>query len=132
MLDLGLLDTEPVKIGENKISPRDLFHTVVAPKIDFPEDKDLVVLRAVCKGKRNGKDTEITLDIMDFHDDETGFTAMERTTAYPASIVAIMLAKGEIQKGSISLESGIDGAKFVTELRRRGIKLSEVEKTMIS
>jgi len=132
MLDLGLLDTDPVKVGENKISPRDLFHTVVAPKIDFPEDKDLVVLRAVCKGKRNGKDTEITLDIMDFHDDETGFTAMERTTAYPASIVAIMLAKGEIQKGSISLENGIDGAKFVTELRRRGIKLSEVEKTMIS
>ncbi|RYX94946.1 saccharopine dehydrogenase [bacterium] len=39
MLDLGLLDTEPVKVGNVEVSPRDLFHKVVAPKIDFPEDK---------------------------------------------------------------------------------------------
>src|SRR5690606_618993 len=50
MLELGLLDTEPVKVGEAMISPRDVFHSVVAPKIDFPDDKDLVVLRTTCKG----------------------------------------------------------------------------------
>lgn len=126
MLDLGLLDTEPVQVGDVKVSPRDVFHTVVAPKIDFPEDKDLVVLRSICKGTKDGKPTTITLDIMDFHDDETGFTAMERTTAYPASIVAIMMAKGQVKKGAVKLEEGIDGSIFVSELVKRGIKLSEV------
>ncbi|MFN8576075.1 MAG: saccharopine dehydrogenase C-terminal domain-containing protein [Candidatus Sericytochromatia bacterium] len=129
MLDLGLLDTNPVKLGENEVSPRDLFHKVVAPKIDFPEDKDLVVLRTTCKGTKDGKNVELTYDIMDFHDDATGFTAMERTTAYPASIVAIMMAKGQTDKGSISLESAIDGAKFVDELKKRDIKLTETVRT---
>lgn len=128
MLDLGLLDTEPVKVGDAEVSPRDLFHTVVAPKIDFPEDKDLVVIRAVCKGKKDGLDMELEYEIIDFHDDKTGFTAMERTTAYPASIVAIMNARGETPKGAVSLEVGVDGTKFVTELRKRDIKLSEIEK----
>jgi lysine 6-dehydrogenase len=126
MLDLGLLDTEPVQVGDVQVSPRDVFHTVVAPKIDFPEDKDLVVLRSICKGTKDGKPTTVTLDIMDFHDDETGFTAMERTTAYPASIIAIMMAKGQVKKGAVKLEEGIDGSIFVSELVKRGIKLSEV------
>ncbi len=129
MLELGLLDTEEVKVGGIKVSPRDVFHTVVAPKIDFPEDKDLVVLRATCKGLKEGKKVSLTYDIMDFHDDETGFTAMERTTAYPASIVAIMMAKGEVAKGAVSLEVGIPGEHFVNELRKRGIKLTETIKT---
>jgi lysine 6-dehydrogenase len=129
MLDLGLLDTTPVKIGETEVSPRDVFHKVVAPKIDFPEDKDLVVLRTTCKGKKDGKNIELTYDIMDFHDDVTGFTAMERTTAYPASIVAIMMAKGQTEKGSISLESAIPGDKFVEELKKRDIKLTETVRT---
>lgn len=129
MLDLGLLDTQPVKVGDAEVSPRDLFHKVVAPKLDFPEDKDLVVLRTTCIGKKDGNKVELTYDIMDFHDDATGFTAMERTTAYPASIVAIMMAKGQTEKGSISLESAIPGDTFVDELKKRDIKLTETIRT---
>ncbi|MBC7472803.1 MAG: saccharopine dehydrogenase NADP-binding domain-containing protein, partial [Candidatus Sericytochromatia bacterium] len=129
MLDLGLLDTKPVQIKGMSISPRDVFHTVVAPKIDFPEDKDLVVLRSTCKGLKDGKKVELVHEIIDFHDDQTGFTAMERTTAFPASIVAIMLAKGQVDRGAISLETGVDGTIFVEELKKRGIKLTETVKT---
>lgn len=129
MLDLGLLDTTPVKVGDISVSPRELFHQVVAPKIDFPQDKDLVVLRTKCIGQKAGKKVELTYDIMDFHDDETNFTAMERTTAYPASIIAIMMAKNQVKKGAISLELAIPGDKFVQELKKRNIKLTETIKT---
>jgi hypothetical protein len=50
---------------------------------------------------------------------------MERTTAFPASIVCLMMAGGEIAPGAIPLELAVDGAKFVAELKRRGIPFSE-------
>lgn len=131
MLELGLLDTNPVQIGDVSVSPREVFHKVVAPKIDFPEDKDLVVIRTTCKGIKNSKKTELTYEIMDFHDDVTGFTAMERMTAYPASIISIMMAKNQTPKGAVSLEIAVDGELFVTELRKRGIKISEVATTIV-
>ncbi|GIW22149.1 MAG: saccharopine dehydrogenase [Candidatus Sericytochromatia bacterium] len=128
MLDLGLLDVEPVIINDVKVSPRDVFHKVVAPKIDFPEDKDLVVLRTTCKGLKDNRKTEYTFEIIDFFDDKTGFTAMERTTAFPASIVAIMIAQNKIEKGVISLEKAVSGKLFVKELLKRDIKLKETIK----
>lgn len=128
MLDLGLLDTEPVIINGNKLSPRDIFHKVVSPKIDFPEDKDLVVLRTICKGIKDNKKVEYTFEIIDFYDEKTGFTAMERTTAFPSSIVAIMIAEGKVPKGVVSLEVAVSGKAFVDELLKRGIKVKEIIK----
>lgn len=125
MLDLGLLDIQPININGNEISPRDVFHKVVAPKIDFPEDKDLVVLRTTCKGVKDNKNIEYTFEIIDFYDDKTGFTAMERTTAFPASIVAIMIAQNNVKKGAISLENAVSGKLFVKELSKRDIKIKE-------
>ena len=65
------------------------------------------------------------LEIVDYYDDETGFTAMERTTGWHASIVAIMMAKGETPRGARPLEVAVPGAAFVRELKLRGIKLTE-------
>lgn len=123
VMDLGLLDLEPIEVKGVKVIPRDLFHAVVEPKITFPEDKDLVVLRVICKGELEGKLSKIQLDIMDFYDEVTGFTAMERTTAYPASIVLIMITQGKTEKGVIPLEKAIDPFEFITELSKRDIKL---------
>jgi len=123
MLDLGLLDMEPVEINGIRIIPRSLFHKVVTPKILFPDDKDLVVLRVMCSGIKNEDEIKITYDLMDFQDDN--FSAMERTTGFAASIVAIMLANGEVDKGVIPLEkTGIEN-NFVKELLKRGFNLTE-------
>jgi lysine 6-dehydrogenase len=62
---------------------------------------------------------------MDFYDEETGFTAMERTTGCDISIVAIMMANGQTKKGSVPLELAISSSDFVHELSRRGISVSE-------
>ena len=34
--ELGLLDLEPVKLGERHVVPRELFHTLLEPKITAP------------------------------------------------------------------------------------------------
>jgi len=50
---------------------------------------------------------------------------MMRTTAFPASIIAQMMANGEVlEKGAIPQEKAINPERFVAELERRNIKMS--------
>jgi saccharopine dehydrogenase-like NADP-dependent oxidoreductase len=49
-----------------------------------------------------------------------------RTTAFPASIIAQMMAKGEvIARGATPQEKAIDAKKFVSELERRNVRIQE-------
>jgi lysine 6-dehydrogenase len=60
---------------------------------------------------------------MDFYDEETGFTAMERTTGWDAAIVAGMMARGQTARGAVPVELAVPPDLFVQELARRGIDL---------
>lgn len=124
MRDLGLLELDPVQVGEQQVVPRELFHAVVKDKIDFPEDHDLVVLRTTCRGLKDGQPLSIEYTLIDYHDEATGFSAMSRTTGFPASIVAIMMAQGRAVKGGVPLEKAIPAGPFLEELARRGIHVA--------
>ena len=63
--------------------------------------------------------------MLDYYDDETKFSAMERTTGWSASIVAIMMAQGETPRGAKALEIAVPSHLFVKELEQRGIKLTK-------
>ncbi|MFX1369783.1 MAG: saccharopine dehydrogenase C-terminal domain-containing protein, partial [Promethearchaeota archaeon] len=95
------------------------------PKVSFPEDKDMVVIRIICKGKHNGRPAEAQVDVMDFYDEETGFTSMERTTGWSIAIVASMMADCRARKGAVPLELAISSPEFVQELHRRGIDVKK-------
>jgi lysine 6-dehydrogenase len=128
--DLGFLDLDPVPVGRAgetpvPVVPREVFHALARRKLSFPDDPDLAILRVRCSGVKDGKRAEVTLEVIDRFDPETGFTAMERTTGFPASIVCLMMARGEIARGAVPLELAVDGARFVAELRRRGIPFTE-------
>ncbi len=122
--DLGLWDLTPLKIGDKEIVPRDVFHALFEPKVVIPGEKDLVVIKIKCTGKKNGKEMAVVVNLMDFYDDSTGFTAMERTTGWDAAIVAEMMAQNKIPKGAIPVEKAVPGTYFVEELKKRGIEVS--------
>ena len=68
----------------------------------------------------------LTYDIIDKHDPTTGLSAMMRTTAFPASIIAQMMARGDVlERGATPQEKAIDSEKFVAELTRRNINIVE-------
>ncbi len=125
MHDLGLFSDKEIDIGGVKIVPRRVLQAVFEPMVTFPGAKDVVAVRIKCVGKKNGEPTEVVLDVVDWYDDETQFTAMERTTGWHASIVAIMMAKHETPRGAKPLEVAVLGPSFVSQMRRRGIKLTE-------
>lgn len=122
--DLGLFGREPVQVGEVSVVPRDFYHTLLAPKIDFPEDRDVIVLRVEVKGQHHGQAKTVVVDMIDFHDPETNFRAMERTTGWPAAIVAQMQARGQVQPGAIPLEIAVPPVPFLDEVRKRQFQLS--------
>ncbi len=123
--DLGLFGRSPVTVGETSVTPREFYHALLQPKIDFPEDRDVVVLRVQCDGHDGGRSKRVTLDLMDFHDPATGFRAMERTTGWPAAIVAQMQARGQVPAGAIPLEQAVRPGPFLAELRRRPFALTQ-------
>jgi lysine 6-dehydrogenase len=123
--DLGLWDLDPIAVGNQQIIPRDVFHALFEPKVTYPEDKDMVLVRVKAIGKKNGQDAEALVQLIDYFDEQTGFTAMERTTGWSAAIVAQMMARGDTPRGSGGVESMVPARLFVEELRRRGFDLSE-------
>jgi lysine 6-dehydrogenase len=123
ILDLGLLDEEPVDVQGVKVSPREVFHTVVPKKIEFPNDRDLVVLRTICRGISNGRPQTLTYDLIDFHDEATGFSAMERSTAFPAALVLMLSVRDKNKKGVVPLETGLDNDLFMSEIGQLGLKI---------
>jgi len=125
LLDLGFFEQEPVDVKGSKVVPRQLSHVLLTKKIDFPKDPDLVVLRVTAVGRRNGKKATMVMDVMDFEDKKTGFTAMERDTGFPAAIVAHHLVRGLAPKGAVSLELAIDPELFLNDFLKRGIPYSE-------
>jgi lysine 6-dehydrogenase len=93
--------------------------------VKLPGEKDVVALCVRCVGRKDDRPAEVILEMLDYYDDETRFSAMERTTGWSASIVAIMMAQGETPRGAKPLEIAVQGHLFVKELEQRGIKLTK-------
>lgn len=125
LLELGLLDAAPVTVGPNSIRPRDVTAACLIPRLTFKGDKDLVILRVWGEGRKAGKAKRVQYDVLDYGDEATGFTAMERTTAYPAALVAQMMAAGETMRGAIPLETAVPARAHVDRLKTWGIAIQE-------
>ncbi|MCR4405529.1 MAG: saccharopine dehydrogenase NADP-binding domain-containing protein [Anaerolineae bacterium] len=123
--DLGLWDLHPIRVGAVEVVPRDVFHALFEPRVTIPGERDLVVIRVRAVGQKDGQEAEAVVELVDFFDEVTGFTAMERTTGWDAAIVVAMMARGETPRGAGSVETFVPPAAFVSELRQRGFNLSE-------
>jgi lysine 6-dehydrogenase len=123
--DLGLWGLKPVRASRVEVVPRDVFHALFEPKVSFHGDKDIVIVRAKAVGKKDGRDAEAVVEVIDYFDEVTGFTAMERCTGWSAAIVAEMMASGQTPRGAAGVETQVPARPFVEGLRRRGINVTE-------
>ncbi|HVE56973.1 MAG TPA: saccharopine dehydrogenase C-terminal domain-containing protein [Pyrinomonadaceae bacterium] len=125
MIDLGLCSSEEILVDYARITPRKVFGELLTRHLPADEP-DYVLVRLEFVGKRGGETKKLRYDIVDRQDEQTGLSAMMRTTAFPASIIAQMMAKGEVlMRGATPQEKAIDSEKFVAELARRNIVIKE-------
>ncbi len=116
VLDLGLLDLQPVTVKGQQVVPRDVFHAVVEPLLRSDDPRDVVLLRVIV----DGKNERLEMELIDTYDPETGFTAMQRTTGFGAAMVGIMLAEGAFPPGTIRLEQQVDAEAYLAAMQARG------------
>lgn len=125
MIDLGLCSSEEILVDYAKITPRKVFGELLTRHLPADEP-DYVLVRLEFVGKKDGETKRLRYDIVDKQDETTGLSAMMRTTAFPASIIAQMMASGDVlQRGATPQEKAIDAEKFVAELARRNIVIKE-------
>lgn len=121
--DLGLFELTPIQVDGVDVIPRHVFHALFEPKIRADVVKDVAIVRVRAVGTKNGRPAECVIDVVDYFDEKTGFTAMQRCTGWHLSIVAGMQARGETPKGSVPLEIAVAGDSFVREARKRDFKI---------
>lgn len=120
LLDMGMLDEDIVDVGGGmQVAPRALLHRLLEQRLSFPGGRDLVVLR--CAARAAEGDRTLSLEIFDRFDETTGFTAMERTTAWSATACAHAVAEGVVEPGPRPLEQAIDPHDYVRRLVQRDI-----------
>jgi lysine 6-dehydrogenase len=124
--ELGLLDLEPVDVKGQKIVPRDLFVSVVGPKLTKPTGKDILALRVTVKGTKGGKLATRQFDLIDKYDEQHGISAMMRTTGYSLSITGQMQVRGEVAPPGVwTPDECMPAARYIEELRKRGMDVRE-------
>ena len=123
MFELGCFD-EYVRLNNGEmVEPRPLLRSLMEDRLAFPGVHDLVVLRCTVSGRNNHQPCTRTYNLFDRHDEATGFTAMERTTAFPAALCAYMQAQKLVKPGARPLEVAIPMEQYLEELPAHGINI---------
>ena len=122
--DAGLIGLNPVEVDGVPVVPRHVLHKLIEPQIVAQTgDQDLVVIRIIARGRKDGQEKEYTIDLFDRYDETTGFTDMERTTGWHAAIMVGFIARGQTPRGGVPVELAVPGPLFVEEFRKRGFDL---------
>jgi lysine 6-dehydrogenase len=123
--ELGLLSLDPVDVKGMKVVPRDVVVATMGPRLRKPAGRDLVALRVIVTGSKNGVPRTLSWELVDRYDEEHGISAMMRTTGYSLSITGQMQARGEITPPGVHTpDESIPPQRYIEELARRGIRIA--------
>ena len=124
--DLGLLELEPIDVKGVRVSPRDVAVAAMGPRLTKPKSHDLVALRVIAKGQKDGKDKTINFELIDCYDEKRGISAMMRTTGFSLSITGQMQVRGEVKPAGVHTpDECIPAEKYISELAKRGVAIRE-------
>lgn len=131
MRESGLLSLDPIDVGGVSVRPRDVLAKLLFPKWTYDEgEADLTVMRVVAEGRsREGARVRHTWDLLDRYDPVTHLRSMSRTTAFPATIVARMLARGEYREPGVHPPEDLGAMPGVldsvlAQLAERGVRFT--------
>ena len=127
MKKLGFLSEEPINGLPDEVSPIEMVAKVLEPQLRYKDgEKDLCIMVNKFTGLRKGKHHTLTTSLLIEKDLATGLMAMSMGVAYPACIVAEMIANKEItKKGVLSPATDVPCDGFMDRLKKRDIHITE-------
>ncbi len=125
--ELGLLGETPVIVDGASVVPKRFLDALLYPRVRLePGEHDLALLRVEAVGTRAGRPRRLRVEMVDRWSD--GFTAMARTTGFTASVVARMIARGEIAARGVqrpeAVVAGATADHLLRELGGHGIRVT--------
>jgi lysine 6-dehydrogenase len=123
---LGLLSNEPITVKGQQVVPRDLFIAAATPSLRKPDGHDLVALRVVVSGEKDGAPASTTFDLLDWYDREHRISAMMRTTGFSLSLTAQLQAEGKTPRGVLTPDEAVPFREYVDGLARHGVVINEL------
>lgn len=132
--DLGLLSSERLQFGSEKISPYEFLSKVLSLRQASMADparpvRDVTCVLVRCVGTRDGEDAHLTRWIKAQARGDWNACATHYATGYPAALAALWLARGKVSRpGFWPPEACVDPEAFFEELHRkagRWIQLSD-------
>jgi len=124
--DLGLLEKTPIMVDGVSVAPRSVFAAAAEPRLTFPGEPDVIVMRVVVEGTRDGKRRRIAFEMLDKADTKRGVSAMMRTTAYPTAAAALMIARGQVPfRGVAAMERALPAEAFIREVAKHELKIRQ-------
>jgi lysine 6-dehydrogenase len=127
LIECGLLENKPINYHDQPITPREFVSSVLSDRLALGEERDMTLLRVEVSGKKGGKLTRQRYQMIDHYDSRHGTTSMARTTAFPCSIAAQILASGKISRtGLVPPELAFKEdlrIEFLDYLAERGMKI---------
>src|SRR5262245_12773179 len=98
--EAGFFSKDPVLAGDRMIRPLDVTAALLFPQWIFEDgEPDVTILRVAVAGGTDAGRARFTWDLIDRYDAATGLRSMSRTTAFPATIVAQLIADGALPAG---------------------------------
>jgi saccharopine dehydrogenase-like NADP-dependent oxidoreductase len=124
---LGLLSDEPLKGLDCAVTPHQFMVKLLEPRLQYLDDeKDVVAMYNFFAGIKDGRPKTLKTGLVIERDLESGLYGMSLGVGFPASIVAQMIASGEIKKtGVLNPALHVPYDRFMAALAERGIVVME-------
>jgi len=124
---LGLLSDESVQGLDCAVTPHQFMVKLLEPQLQYQDgEKDLVAMYNVFSGVKDGRPKTLKTSLVIERDPKSGLYGMSLGVGFPASIVAQMLASGEIsKKGVLNPALDVPYTPFMAALAERGIVVTE-------
>ena len=124
----GLLAKNPIVVNNQEVIPFEFTHKLLEPLFKLGQDGDILVMRVIVEGIKEAEPYKHIFELVDYFDPHTQYTAMARTTCFPAVCAAHMLASGELkEKGVLFPEQLFIGHRFdklISELASKGVRVN--------
>ena len=130
MAKSGFLGHEPVKVGNSQVVPAEFCASLLASQDQFyykKDEQDMALVRMDVKGKAEGKEKRVVYQMIDRRDLETGFTAMQRTVGFTASIGCQLILNGEFNEPGVVLPMQVPFGLMEREIGLRGMTVTREE-----
>jgi saccharopine dehydrogenase-like NADP-dependent oxidoreductase len=96
----GFFSKAAIAIGDRRLQPLEVTAALLFPHWTFSEDEaDVTILQVLVDGARGAEHVVCSWELIDRYDPATHLHSMSRTTAFPATVVATLLANGALPAG---------------------------------